>query len=82
MTELALSLVKMVDGVVDIGISAEVGDKVTSLWVFTCLGPVPMVSDDLFSKTEVSIGIADIGILWSEVWDEIILLKSSLLGGW
>tara|TARA_B110000305_G_C18902016_1_gene386812 strand:- start:234 stop:395 length:162 start_codon:yes stop_codon:yes gene_type:complete len=53
----------VVEGVSDIGISAEVWDKVISLWVFTSLGPVPMVSDDLFSKTEVSIGDTDLGIL-------------------
>ena len=74
--------VKVGDGVVDVSISSEVGDKVVFLVAGASLGPVPFVLQLLFGKIEVSIGDTDINILWSEVWDEIVFLKSSLMRSW
>jgi hypothetical protein len=75
-------LVKVGNGVVDVRVSAEVGDKVTSFWVFSSLRPVPMVLEILLSKIEVAIGSSDIDILWSKIGDEIVFLESSLLAFW
>ena len=82
MTESRLSIVKVLDRVVHIRISSEVGDKVIPFGILSSLGPVPMVFQVLFGKIEVSIGNADINILRSEIWDEIVFLEASFLILW
>jgi len=63
------------DGVVDIGISSEVWDKVVLLVRGSGLSPVPLVTKLGLGICKMSSSETDIAV-FTEVWDEIVFLEA------
>ena len=70
----------MLSSETNISIFSEVWDKVISLWVFTCLGPVPCMSEFTFSGNSLSLSFSDICV-FTEVWHKVVFWWALWLSG-
>jgi len=79
---LFFSLGRACDGSGDINVSTTKVWNEIVLWVrFGGFMPVPMMTKFFFSSSQISVSVTNLGILWAEIWNKVVLLKA-LMGSW